>query len=479
MQALTDLGTNERSCEEASHVVWKLLRIKLDAKVIERCTRRIGEERQAECDRAVQAYKALPLTEKDKAPEGLLPVPQVVAVEIDGGCYLQREPPLRKSEESPATAKPGATPPATAEVAPATPSATGVTAQGSLEATAPVPAPVPVPEEPEEPDTTGTSSHWRGNKCGVLLKLSSVVSACDPCPEIPQGFLDIAYAGKLAQEIKHARVPEPGHPFRGEAETPDSATGSFTVDSTPATNATPDVDVSFAQAARPHYAPPDTVYRRVVACTENSTAFGWRLAAEAWSLGFYAAPRKAILGDGQKYNWTIAQERFSGFTQILDFIHLLTYVFQAAFAGRTREAGTPVYQQWIRWAWSGQTTLLISAMESRLAELGPVSPDEPAASPGKILARALNYIRENQSRMNYPEYRRQGLPITTCLVESTIKQLNHRVKGTEKHWSKPGVSAILQLRGDCLSSIHTLDEFWTRREAAATGQRTYHKSTSA
>ena len=71
--------------------VAKLLRIEVDPKVIERCTRRIGEERQAECDLAVQACKALPLTEKDKPPEGLLPVPQVVALEIDGMRFRKLE----------------------------------------------------------------------------------------------------------------------------------------------------------------------------------------------------------------------------------------------------------------------------------------------------------------------------------------------------------------------------------------------------
>jgi hypothetical protein len=34
--------------------------------------------------------------------------------------------------------------------------------------------------------------------------------------------------------------------------------------------------------------------------------------------------------------------------------------------------------------------------------------------------------------MNYPEYRRLGLPITSSLMESTIKQLSQRVNGTEK-----------------------------------------------
>jgi len=36
--------------------------------------------------------------------------------------------------------------------------------------------------------------------------------------------------------------------------------------------------------------------------------------------------------------------------------------------------------------------------------------------------------------MNYPEYRRLGLPISSAPVESVIKPLNRRVKGSEKFW---------------------------------------------
>ena len=38
--------------------------------------------------------------------------------------------------------------------------------------------------------------------------------------------------------------------------------------------------------------------------------------------------------------------------------------------------------------------------------------------------------------MNYPEYRRLGLPLTSSHIESTIKQIAARVKGSEKFWSR-------------------------------------------
>jgi len=37
-----------------------------------------------------------------------------------------------------------------------------------------------------------------------------------------------------------------------------------------------------------------------------------------------------------------------------------------------------------------------------------------------LVAEALSYLSNNQSRMDYPRYRRQGLPITSSLAESLV-----------------------------------------------------------
>ena len=78
--------------------------------------------------------------------------------------------------------------------------------------------------------------------------------------------------------------------------------------------------------------------------------------------------------------------------------------------------------------------------------------------------------------MRYDEHRKQGLPLMSSHVESTIKQIKYRVKGTEKFWSDEGAEAVLQLRADYLSADEPLEGFWQRRQAAATGQRRYRRS---
>jgi hypothetical protein len=60
--------------------------------------------------------------------------------------------------------------------------------------------------------------------------------------------------------------------------------------------------------------------------------------------------------------------------------------------------------------------------------------------------------------MDYPEYRRLGLPVSSAPVESTIKQINRRLKGSEKFWLTAGAEAMLRLRAAQLSD----DDRWSR-----------------
>lgn len=85
--------------------------------------------------------------------------------------------------------------------------------------------------------------------------------------------------------------------------------------------------------------------------------------------------------------------------------------------------------------------------------------DASETDPRAIVAKTITYLENNQPRMNYPEYRRQGLPITTAWMESLVKEINYRVKGTEMFWNNPeGGEAILQVRAAALSEDERLNQ---------------------
>ena len=65
----------------------------------------------------------------------------------------------------------------------------------------------------------------------------------------------------------------------------------------------------------------------------------------------------------------------------------------------------------------------------------------------------------------------RGLPITTSRVESTQKQINSRVKGTEKFWNDESLEPVLQLVSDDLSDNFDPEAFWNRRQQRFNGYR--------
>lgn len=423
-----------------------LAELSIGPKQVERVTERIGAERVAERNAQIAAFQALPLPEKFAVPQELA-APDLAVVMSDGGRMqiLDRQALNAAAADS--------SPPCSPEAEDASPSNPSPASAGTEPALA-NPEGSPMPTEPDwDEEPPAPSGHWREDKVGLLLTMQSEVSAVDPCPEIPESFLDVVRMPKLARQLKtNARASEDAVADTDEPEAAAEALEAETV-----------------------YKPPEIVERQVAASRGNWPSFAPLLAAAAWALGFQGAARKAFVGDGSANNWTLQRRFFASFVPILDFIHALSYVFAAAMAGRKFAAGWAYYQQWIRWVWQGEVSQVIAALQQRQTELGLPEKGEPETSPRQVVSKTLTYLQNHQDKMKYAEYRRAGLPITSSLMESAVKQINMRVKGTEKFWSERGSEPILQLRADQLSDGEPLEAFWDNRQAAATGQRPYRR----
>lgn len=131
LERLTYLGTKLPSFRDAHEALDVLLRTKIGLKRIERITERLGGERVAEREAEIVDWARRTLTEKLAAPVGVKP-PQGAAVLADGGRIQLRE------------------------------------------------------AAPDAP------SHWHEYKAGVLHSLASEVHEHDPCPEVPELFLQRA-----------------------------------------------------------------------------------------------------------------------------------------------------------------------------------------------------------------------------------------------------------------------------------------------
>ena len=175
---------------------------------------------------------------------------------------------------------------------------------------------------------------------------------------------------------------------------------------------------------------PEVLVRTGLATLENSDTFAWMTTAAAEDRGFFSAGARAFVGDGQAYNWTIHRRHFASFEPILDFVHASEHVHAAA-----RAVGEPG-ERWAGFCWQGRVAEVLSEMAERLGRLTPPrDPDTEPDHPWCVLSREHGYLTNNRERMDYPRYRRAGLPWTSSPIESWVKQLNQRVKGSEKFWN--------------------------------------------
>lgn len=290
---------------------------------------------------------------------------------------------------------------------------------------------------------------WKEDKVACLLTLEEKTFTEDPHPEPPRCFLDAPDVDKLVREIQ----ANPGR--REENELPQLAELSLGQDKPPSPS-TPSASPQPAPSDKRDWPPKRTKNARsCVATMEDCAAFGKMVAAEAYRRNFQAATRGALLGDGSAWIWNLQEKWFRDLTPVVDFVHALTYLYVTAtvLASSVSERWA-WYIRWMTLCWQGHVRAVIEELEVRLASLAPF-PEEgklPPTDPREALRRTLTYLRNNEARMKYADYRRQGLPVSSSMVESLIKEVNYRVKGTEKFWDNPeGAEAILQVRAALLS----------------------------
>ena len=154
------------------------------------------------------------------------------------------------------------------------------------------------------------------------------------------------------------------------------------------------------------------------------------------------------------FNSPLTQNLRQGhFVPVLDVIHVLGYLYPAALA--VHREPTEVWACYRRLAtacWQGRTLEVIAALEAWLEEQGLVNAELEDSDPRQAVIDAARYLTNNLLRMNYPDYRRAGLTVTSALMESLVKEINYRAKGTEMFWNNPtGAEAILQIRAAALS----------------------------
>jgi hypothetical protein len=184
---------------------------------------------------------------------------------------------------------------------------------------------------------------------------------------------------------------------------------------------------------------------------EIPSEFAARVSREAARRGFDRVSRRAVLGDGAKWIWNLADEHFPYAVQIVDRFHAKQHLSDVAKS--IYGAGSDLAQQWSR---ERHDELDAGKIDAILESLRQHSPQDDEAR------KCIDYIERNRERMRYPEFRAAGLCTSTGVVEAGCKvAIGTRCKRAGMHWTVAGADAIIALR--CCKLSGRFEDFWERR----------------
>lgn len=312
-------------------------------------------------------------------------------------------------------------------------------------------------------------------KVAAFVSLDGPTFEHDPCPQPPAWLLDCRRVQRLVRQMQgQAADPSQGQSEQADgdeiAEPPESLSQPMT------------------REDGERWSPKKRLMT-CVASMADSDSFGPMMAAEAQTRDFYTAARRAFVADGAAYNWTIQKGYFPDFEPIVDLMHVVCHVYNAAVAaggadegeggsppdGGGRPSGWEWYTRWVGLCWSGMVSSALEEMRSEQSRVGlpPEGESLSKSDPREVLRESLVYLDNNASRMDYPRYRREGLPTTSSLVESLVGQFNARVKDRRKFWNRPeGGEQVLQVRASLLSEDGRLERHFMERPGCPYRRRT-------
>lgn len=179
---------------------------------------------------------------------------------------------------------------------------------------------------------------------------------------------------------------------------------------------------------------------------------------EAWRRDPNRERRWVVLVDGNADQLTCVYRAAARLgieiTVILDVIHVLEYLWKAAYC--FHKDGTPEAEQWVhkrlRMLLEGVPASDVAAGMRRSATLQLVAKREAVDTCAKYLCR-------HRELLHYAEALEDGLPIATGVIEGACRYLvRDRMDRTGARWSLRGAEAVLKLRA--IRAAGDFDAYW-------------------
>jgi len=189
----------------------------------------------------------------------------------------------------------------------------------------------------------------------------------------------------------------------------------------------------------------------VIGWQGDPVEFARRLHWQGLREGLGRAQAQLLVADGAPWIWNVAQDRWAGAVQVLDFYHASQHLWNLgrALHGADETAAA-------RWVEPRRHHLRHGGQQKVLVEISRLK--VPRGAVGKVVRREQNYFATHSERVNYQKIHRRGWPIGSGSVESACRQRQCRFKRPGQFWTAQGMrhlGALIEARQN-----HHWDELW-------------------
>ena len=205
---------------------------------------------------------------------------------------------------------------------------------------------------------------------------------------------------------------------------------------------------------------------RYIASRSPAVDFGHQLAALATQTGIYQEetpldPQEVVvIGDGAAWIWNLADEHFPNATEILDYMHAKTHLYDIA----KQAFGEEAFETIETWVQKTETPLYKGETWQVIAGIRELGKRNPAIR--DVAEREVGYFQKHTHRMQYQTFTEKGYQIGSGIIESACKHIvAERCKLAGMRWTKQGINAILFWR--CLFKNQAFDDYWNTQHPQA------------
>jgi len=186
---------------------------------------------------------------------------------------------------------------------------------------------------------------------------------------------------------------------------------------------------------------------------DDVTNFSRNFLNEAVIRGYHQADKIILTADGAEWIWLMAQDRFKGAVEIVDFYHAAEHLKTLCFLAEPEpEKAQMLFKLRRKYMCTYGANCIIRYFQN-------LSPEHPAKAE---IEAGLHYFTNNLKRMDYGAFRKAGYFIGSGVIEGTCKSLiNQRTDLSGQRWHVSGSLNVLRCRALITDGLH--ERYWQSR----------------